>query len=210
MTLAFLTLLGAPYIYDISSLRVKLVLTLLWPAFPPPLWAACRIWKSFDLFIALSLCDQVLVVAYCFNDRPSYASVIQVWLQLYSYFDVLHFHIFLFGQERYRYSRVRERMNIGDVGSYQPPVPLSNLHAYLNVVNARNKPRKREREIRKDNQITRDKWWEFGKVWRGKLDARRTGLGESVFVVFFRPDPTRRSKCRQIFELWCTFTYRSP
>ena len=42
-----------------------------------------------------------------------------------------------------------------------------------------------KKKRRNDNQITRGKWWEFGKVWRGKLDGRQTGLGESVFVVFF-------------------------
>ena len=53
---------------------------------------------------------------------------------------------------------------------------------------------------RNDNQITKGKWWDFRKEWRDKLDARQTGLGESVFVVFFF-DPARRSKCRQSFEL---------
>jgi len=43
-----------------------------------------------------------------------------------------------------------------------------------------NKQKKRQN----DNPITKGKWWDFGKAWRDKLDARQTGLGESVFVVF--------------------------
>jgi hypothetical protein len=80
-----------------------------------------------------------------------------------------------------------ERMNTGYVGSCQPSVSLSYLHAYLYFVNTvTNREQKKERW--KDIQINSGKSWEFGKAGGGgTLGARQTGGGESVFVGF----PTR-------------------
>ena len=118
----------------------KLVSALFWPAFQPPLWAACRIFYFHCYpFVQSSPCCCLLL------QRQTFLCLCNSSMTATLLLHVFRFRIFLFGQSKYRYSWVRERMNIGDAGSCQPSVPLSCLHAYLNFVNFRNKPRTKKK-----------------------------------------------------------------